>query len=343
MSFDMSASIDVSPGVVRDMVAAGVLQASETEFGEMSVKLSLEAVSWASAFTFERGSTHPLLGISALSPQHQAKLSIMLLLSSQGWRDRLPDLHLEYHSRESPLFFEPVASRPKSCFVALAISDRIFEKFEACDTTELSLPVIYHGLSDSYYKALLSLKTKQDVLALNALLSGASNMKQLTDKAFAALTRSGEGDEADEEGDDLSARDAAILEPLMPLPAPALQGARSMHAAALAVLRGVPRGSVDLTDSRGATFGGVTYRAHFDHFSHQSGRQRCYIACPNKQHVACFKYGFVHLFRDKEHIAAWQIAWARHAVGKPNSFTKKHHLAYVPSEEEVAAASSGFL
>ena len=74
----------------------------------------------------------------------------------------------------------------------------------------------------------------------------------------------------------------------------------------------------------------------FDNCSHQSGKQRCYIACPSPHHAACFKYSMVHLFLDDAAAAAWLMAWANHARNKPAAFTKCRHAAFKPSEDAVA-------
>ena len=49
-------------------------------------------------------------------------------------------------------------------------------------------------------------------------------------------------------------------------------------------------------------------KVHFDNYSHQSARLRCFTYC--KQHPACRKYVFVDDFESRQRAASSLLAWA---------------------------------
>jgi hypothetical protein len=92
---------------------------------------------------------------------------------------RLPSLAPVAHSCQS---------RSKPYCDCLALASSILQKLSS---VESSLPIIYHGMPVSYYRALLALKDGRSVTALVEKLERAPNLKALRDKDFAVLLPTG--------------------------------------------------------------------------------------------------------------------------------------------------------
>lgn len=188
ISFDSTCTLEVPAPLLADLAAAGILIMESTEFGEATVRLNQAAVRWASSFTIAVGSRDPIAHVGSLGVMNMCKLSAMMYLGKCGWRAALDGEALDYYSEGSELVFDARASRPKAYFLALALAPRILQLMMR---TEACAAVIHHGLSDSYYRALLSARTIADIERVDSILAEAKNIKQLPDRVFAALVNAG--------------------------------------------------------------------------------------------------------------------------------------------------------
>jgi hypothetical protein len=336
---DGTASVDAPAELINDMVATGILLSVETEFGEKGVAINLGTVNWDMSVTLGAGSTDPLQHTRdrSMDAVSCCKLSCIMMMGSVGWKASDDCGALGYFCHGAPREFALDVGRPKSYFWVLAKADEILGKLGVLE----SLPVIHHGMKDSYYKVLLRLTSGKDLAKLDALMATAADVKALPDKDFAALLP----EQGEEEPCGVEVQDEdAVLAPLLDRPLQ-LQNTgadmNTLHSNASAVLRGLPRESIDLRSSMTADVHDHRLVVHFDNFSHSSGKQRCYIACPSPFHKACFKYAVVDKFPSKELASAWLMLWADHARRQPRDFTKKDHERHVPGQEaveELAAA-----
>ena len=249
-------------------------------------------------------------------------------ISLPGWRAHADeDAALGYHASGDALVFDCGINRPKSYFAVLASIESILSKMEQCED---AVPVVYHGMTDSYYRALMSLSSRSDMLKLQGILDVTANVLTIKDNEFAVLLH-GTGDEGDEPpvSEDLPA--------LLDMPRPSDEDMRSLHRNAVAVLRGLPHHLVDMRTSYSAERDGHRIIVHFDNCSHSSGKQRCYVSCTHRLHQACFKYSIVDRFRSPQEAAAWLVLWAAHARHQPDSFTKDDHKRFAPADADVQA------
>ena len=89
VSFDDAVAIDVSLDTVRDLLAAGILKQTVTEFAEWGIALNLSAIKWTSNSCIAQGSRHPLHHVVAEGAgqlHDRCKLLLMMWLHSQGWQ-----------------------------------------------------------------------------------------------------------------------------------------------------------------------------------------------------------------------------------------------------------------
>eukprot|EP00972_Heterocapsa_arctica_P036410 5359670-Heterocapsa_arctica.AAC.1 len=102
----------------------------------------------------------------------------------------------------------------------------------------LALPVIHHGMPESYYRVLLQLRTAADFVKLESILSNASNIVSVPDKLFAALLQHGddEGKQSEAEADPEPPEPLALA-PMLPSLAPELKDQLLLHRNIAAVLR----------------------------------------------------------------------------------------------------------
>jgi hypothetical protein len=334
VAFDGSTSMEVEEGMLGDMMAAGVLYQKTTDFGERGISVNMGAIVWDTSFCLEQGSRDPLVHVDKKAPQQSGKLSLMMLLAARGWQSGLGDD--SFYTLGGALRCNLSARRPKLYFAALALAEAILHKMSSL----ASLPVLHHGMPESYYRVLIHLRTADDFVKLESMLSSASNIASLPDKSFAALLQLGddeEGKQPEAEADQPEPPEPPPLAPLLPGLPPELSDQLLLHRNIAAVLRGIPASSVDLRSAASATVDGRELSVHFDNMSHSSGKQRCYIRCPSPHHRACFKYTVVERFADQGAASAWLMAWAAYARDKPASFTKHHHGQYVPDAAAVSA------
>ena len=85
VSFDDAVAIDVSLDTVCDLLAAGILKQTVTEFAEWGLALNLLATKWTSDSCIGQGSLHPLHHVVAEGAgqlHDRCKLLLMMWLHS---------------------------------------------------------------------------------------------------------------------------------------------------------------------------------------------------------------------------------------------------------------------
>lgn len=322
---------DIDMDVIRDMVAAGVLLLSSSEFGEAVVRVNPDAVVWQAGSGLSIGTTFVAAHLSPSNLAAKSKLSAMMFMHSAGWRPASRRLAGCFYEHGGQKEYEQLLNRPKSYFVALGLADQILRKL---GTSDAALPVLYHGMPDAYYRVLLNLKDARQVDALQDLLDGSPDIKALREAEFSSLLSSVPETASAADGGDDNQDDAPLALEWGPANPADLERA---HRIASAVLRGLPSASVDLRQCFAAGAQGRRIKVHFDNCSHSSGKQRAYVACPSPHHKACFKYSLVEKFETAESGVAWLAAWAEHARDQPAAFTKAAHMRLQPSAASVAA------
>ena len=279
-SVDGLQTLEVAPPLLEDLVAVGILSRNETEFFDESYTVNLAAVSATSSWNTSSGSTNPIEHIVGGEVQGQCKLTVIMYLAADGWLPHEPDVESEsYYGEGLAKRFELLHTRPKSYFVALAKAPAIFQKLNGLE----SVPCIHHGMSDSYYKALLTLTTAADLAKLDSILAAAADIYALADKTFGDLLKADQGDE----DEPLALEDGRAEEDLDPdVVLAALMGGdsdidrQSMHRNALAVIRGLPAASVDLRTAKSSVRGGHRLVVHFDIFRIAQGNSGATCRAP---------------------------------------------------------------
>ena len=337
-SLDGSRSFEVSIQVLTDLVSAGVLYGEATEFDELKVRVNHEAVSWCSTMAVKHGRMGLTSHIRLDRPAQHPKLMLMMHLSAEGWKPLVGKEKDPHHTLDAEKLFVASHNRPKSYFAVFCVIDRVLQKLAVVEGT---LPIVYHHMPDTYYRLLMCLDNTKSVQALTDMLERAADVTRLTDKAFQALLPEVVGADTwvdDEEEPDPASCGLLHLKDKFPGPSGGKdrhEDIKRAHRIALQVLKGIPADMVDIRCrwvSRKAGMDEV--RVNFDNCSHSSGRQRAYVACPNKRHVACFRYTTVDLHTSPAHAAAYLLCWAEHARGKPALFSKQSHKDYEPSAAE---------
>jgi len=318
-SQDSMHNTEVQAEMVLDLITSGVLKSTETEFGELLVSVNHQAVQWCHAAGLERGIIDIAGNIDLSAPR--SKLALMARLVSTGWRaSALGDIG-EYYAEGVDKVFELSTSRSKSYYAVMVLCDKILPRMAIDDSV---LPAVYHGMTESYYKLLLRLRSRGDALALQALLDGAGQRRHLRDEHFAKLLPSSESKQAQQHFavDGIPENLPALLD--RPVDdSRAAQDIARVHRMAAQVLRARPSEMVDLRSTMRCADGLSRIDVHLDNCSHSSGKQRAYVACPVKWHSACYKYSIVERFENLAHVSAWLTAWGRYAATRsPSDFPK---------------------
>ena len=125
-------------------------------------------------------------------------------------------------------------TRPKSYFIVLAVADEVLGRMAIQDDV---MPVIFHNMTDSYYKALLNIRKAADFRKLFACLDDAADVGALKDSVFKdIMVEAG----VDVVQDAQAGEGAEEIVPLLD-EAPAVPDAQGMLATAGSVARGTPR------------------------------------------------------------------------------------------------------
>lgn len=181
------ASIPVSVEMVMGMVARGLILCGETEFNELAVGVDSSKIAWQASCVLTEGSHDVVAHISLASLHKHPKLTLMMWLTRNGWiasQERLKGS--TYTGDDDDRIFDAELSRPKNYFLALARSDMILKRLAIREDV---IPAIYHGMSDSYYAAMLHAKTMAQVDRLLNLLEGAQSVTEIKDKDFSDFVR----------------------------------------------------------------------------------------------------------------------------------------------------------
>lgn len=210
-------------------------------------------------------------------------------------------------------FYRAAIRRSRWYYIALVSIDAIFAK---------GIGGVYHGKGEAYYKGLcllpaerlakLDLAKMSERECVKALAAAQLDPLMVEDGAEFADGR----DEEPEPADSDDRIYAAII------------SARPMAAL-------VPRDSSRM-------YAGVDFRIYYDNCSHQSGRQRAWVVCPDTGHSRCFRYRFLDSFPSGAHCEAFLIAWAHPAVD--GSLRREEHQRFIPTVdacEVVLAAYDG--
>jgi hypothetical protein len=333
-SLDDQRSAPVDINLLMDLITSGVVIKGETEFGELTVRVNHQAVTWCSTAAVVKGTTNPVSHVRLAAPERHSKLALMMRLSSEGWMPMLGGPRGRHYAIGDAKLFDQSPAKAKLYFATLCIADRILEKLSVVETT---LPLIYHGMPESYYRLLLRIKTQKDVQALLDMLDRSADPLALKDKAFAELLPPGDVRQAGNDDDDdvFPSNLPALLDlPGRAIVDPVAADIQRVHRIAASVLRAIPASMVDIRSSWSCLREGLRTTVHFDNASHSSGKQRAYIKCPVAWHAACFRYSIVEKHESHAHAAAWLAAWAQHALTQTQAtFTKEDHKLYEPPND----------
>lgn len=297
-----------SATAVELLVEAGVLEMSDSEFGDSAVALRMRSVTWeCSAPSIRPSSVLLSQGPSAETPGN--KLDIMLNLASNGWasNDGIVGDLVPLGPR---VFSLRMLRRSLSYWECLQQVDDIFKR---------GWRALMHHMPDGYYKCALFLEHPHQVEALHAH----PDLRELTNADFVSFLKG------------------------MPLRAPVLQPIADGEAHDDAEMAPPPIADGHIEPPPMAQVvvsfpvapetvhcGAVV--VHFDNFTHRSGVQRGYTACGNPLHHACFKYRQVDGFTTWRECAGWLAAW--NSMGQVNCETKEEHKHMEPYPTDVARA-----
>ena len=217
-------------------------------------------------------------------------------------------------------------TKSKMYFAALALCGDVLQRLAAVGAED-TLPAIHHGMPESYYKALVYMRSWADIGRLLVLMEAAPDLVSIRDAQFAELLSGGctLSDDQDAGGE------ASEMLAFPDRPA-RLEDLQSLHRTAASILRGIPHEMVDIRSSMPAILSGKKVLVHLDNCSHVSGKQRAYVACRSPHHQACFKYTVVERFGTAAEAVAWLAEWVLHAEEQPAAFTKENRKKYRPPD-----------
>ena len=328
----------VSLRTLSSLKNIGLVEEFVSEFGEGLWVVVHENLKWIMGVACSSGSRKCFDHVQEQKPKgymHCEKLEILMVMHSKGWRPFPGAAHAPYAIGEGRHYVLNLKAA-KWYFSCLAIADDVLCRLPL----EAGLPIIRHGMPQHYYSGLVMLKDPVKLMQLLALVDAGRPPR---DKELAALV---DQPSDDDNGDEGEAPDAVPLPPFPALPpVPGNPGGdspgdlRNLLSIARQVLHPVPADQIDLTETFPIAFRGRPITVHFDGCSHASGKQRAFVACCNRtgptSHHRCFKYGFVHLWPDKQTAAAWLTAWAWHGT---DDFNKADHAKFKPPDAEVEEA-----
>ena len=212
---------------------------------------------------------------------------------------------LEPHSRDSTkLLVGTPLSNSKAYVLVFLCVDEILDKVE----------YVVHNQTEAYYKCLLSLP-KDKLIHINA---AATDPQLLCDAA------QDEGEEDGREHED-------IIAPAIDWAADELRVEALIlrHMCAREAPEDVAANYADVNAD------GVRVEVHTT-WSHQCGKLRFWVQCPNANHHRCFKYTFVDLYESELACARYLVAWALHG---PSQDEKLLHRYFDPTADDLAAAA----
>lgn len=288
------------------MAQLGMLRSKQDEFGEIVFALDSNELAW----TVVRTLAPPLpVACVELTTEytHWSKLSLILKLKQLGWKELIA-IPVGWTGR--PLkqdsdreFWRGAIKNTKWYYIALLMSPDIFAK--GCSA-------IYHGRKEAYYRSLCKLSREQ--LVRFGLVDAATNKyNDDIDEILQLLKDMGSVSDLAIENDIEGDVDDDIYE-----------------AITVRTHNPPPETIAEHYESR---VRGCAFRIYHDNHSHQSGRQRAWIVCPDAIHLRCFRYRFIDSFESVRHCHAFLMAWAHHAAALPCS--RVEHQALVPTTEQT--------
>jgi hypothetical protein len=291
--------------------AQGIVASKQDEFADTLVWLT-DSVKFAPGMSIS--DPQPMLvhaESTTLKGRTTTKITLMLMLFSNGWR--LPGAREAKPEWQKPasrvLRLVPQCfSRPKSYFRALLLLPLLFDR---------GLQRLSHHGPAAYYDAIIR---ATDMAVFNALSDRDVRTYTVTKEEAARAAR-----EALEMPEDAECVEEA-LEP------------------AAADAAGDPVGAICIPDEayeippvpcRAPHLPNV--RVLYDRFTHQSGKLRCFVSCPEaggKHGSKCRRYTFVSAHASRRAAEAWLLAWASLASSTRDMTA---HVAADPCAAAVAA------
>eukprot|EP00959_Pyramimonas_sp_CCMP1952_P469430 9494917-Pyramimonas_sp.AAC.1 len=187
-------------------------------------------------------------------------------------------------------------------------------------------------MTAAYYRALLTMTNHDEFDKLMGLLESAPNPLAIKSSQFEELL-----DIEDEPEDEFDGALPLALPAIPPGEVPRGDVLLFNRMAVVAARGAFHHSVVDLRSEWVGRFGGKEFKIYFGNCSHSSGKQRAFIACRNRNHVACFKNRQLDMFPNARTCCAWLLAWAKAGVSKGPEFTKEAHRFYEPADGEVTA------
>ena len=116
------------------------------------------------------------------------KLDMMMLLARQEWQARLNVADTSFHTFDADKFFHRKLDRSKWYFLCLLNSSNVLDKLPLAKNT---FPVLWHALSESYYKTLMLCNDASKRADLVRLCDSRSKVTDICDQEFAAILDAG--------------------------------------------------------------------------------------------------------------------------------------------------------
>ena len=192
---------------------------------------------------------------------------------------------------------------PAFYFAALLSNDEILHKVRSFE----------HGMTDCYYRCLLQMGVER----LLAVLASGSGRSDAWYREQLCLDESG-GDIGDSRDEAPTALDSGDQDALAIIADAAPEEAERL---------GWTRKCVSVPPHP------LVVRVYFDHYSHQSKRQRGWVLCP--RHDSCIRYGFRE--GDVQSFAAEIYQWMLDGLAIDPSASQGSHLRWRPRPESCAA------
>ena len=279
----------------------GAVVLEQDEFGELLVRKVPEGIRHVNLYIADR--PEQLIHRRHCNPA--SKLDLVIRLLREEWRDGTPDTPW---SRREPKLFYCRPARATSYFACLVRSEELLAK---------GVKTIPHDFSDVQYQCLLRLHGSALAQFLAKVASGDANCGWCRSqvKKFGDRDHVRDAGDVGEQPDDDVGEHADAVQRLVSLVPAILDKDSDQWRRAIVHMEGYP-----------------DHKVIFDHFSHQSGRQRGYVLC-QAGHENCSRWRFCDESPDREHFIASLVAWSIN--GDPAS-DPSEHIASDPPADLVA-------
>jgi hypothetical protein len=297
----------VHVGTLHRMFQLGMLRSKHDVFGEIVFALDSRQVSWTVVHSLDAPRPVALVELATEFAQW-SKLSLILKLEQLGWTEvfAIPAGWTSVPVRQGGVreFWRGAIKNTKWYYIALLMSADIFAK---------GCTALYHGRKEAYYRSLVKLSREQFVRF--GLVDAVDN-KYNDDIAeiLLLLKDLAPGDELAVEQEAFGDVDDDIYDAI--------------------TVRAFNPPSEIIAGHHEAQVGGRAFHIYHDNHSHQSGRQRAWIVCPDATHLRCFRYRFIDSFDSVQHCHAFLMAWAHKAASGPCS--RSEHQEFGPKAEQTS-------